>query len=244
MKDIPITMKAVKVGLCQSVVLVFFCLMTASWGQTTFEPIRVTFDGPPVQPPGTAFTVQRYYEAGMAFTPIDPNAPWAGFGRVGRNPVPGRPDDGTAYLQAALGDSLKFSFSNGSLLNLVAVDLGEYSTVFQAPKTVHFVGYRYDGSVITTDLTTDGIIDGTGPLTDFETFHFGPEWNGLTRVEIPTFGWSLDNLVVVIPEPSSGTLLLAGGAGPGIVTGSDSSMRIAGCPATRLRKRCLSKPLT
>jgi len=51
-------------------------------------------------------------------------------------------------------------------------------------------------------LTTDGIIDGTGPLADFQTFHFGSGFTSLDRVEIPTYGWSLDNLIVAVPEPS------------------------------------------
>ena len=49
-----------------------------------------------------------------------------------------------------------------------------------------------------------------GPLQDFQTFYFGQEFSGLTRVEIPTFGWSLDNLIVAVPEPSTFALLIAG----------------------------------
>jgi hypothetical protein len=91
------------------------------------------------------------------------------------------------------------------------VDLAEYGNPFQEPLLVRFVGYRFDGSTVSTDLTTDGIIDGTGPLGDFQTFNFGPEWSGLSRVEIPTDGWSLDNLVVSIPEPGTWALLVLGG---------------------------------
>ena len=75
------------------------------------------------------------------------------------------------------------------------------------------------GGTITNVFTTDGIIDGTGPLADFQTFYF-TNFTDLTRVEIsgPTFppdplldaGWSLDNLVVTIPEPTAGVLLLIG----------------------------------
>jgi hypothetical protein len=90
------------------------------------------------------------------------------------------------------------------------VDLAEYSMAFQEALTVRFVGYKSDGSTVTADLVTDGIIDGTGPLADFETFQFGPEWSGLSRVEIPTALWSLDNLVVSIPEPGTWALLLLG----------------------------------
>ena len=45
---------------------------------------------------------------------------------------------------------------------------------------------------------------------DFQTFHFGTEFSGFTRVEIPTFGWSLDNLVVV-PELDAWSLIILGG---------------------------------
>jgi hypothetical protein len=66
---------------------------------------------------------------------------------------------------------------------------------------------------MTRDITTDGIIDGTGPLADFQTFDFAhfPQFSGLSQVEIPTSLWSLDNLVVTIPEPGSGLLCCAGG---------------------------------
>jgi hypothetical protein len=143
----------------------------------------------------------------MLFTAIPPQY---GFGRV-FPAYPADPQDGTAYLRAALGDSLMFSFTDGSLFDLVSVDLAEYSTGQAYPLTVEFVGYYPDGSTVTTGFTTDGIIDGTGPLADFQTFYFdSKDWSGLTRVEIPSFGWSLDNLVVAVPEPSAGALLLLG----------------------------------
>ena len=107
-----------------------------------------------------------------------------------------------------------FSTVNGSLFDLLSVDLAEYSTVVPNAVTVHFIGYYMNGSTITQDFTTDGIIDGTGPLVDFQTFNFNPkDWTGLTRVEIPNSGWSLDNLVVRapgVPEPTTGALFLLG----------------------------------
>jgi hypothetical protein len=190
--------------------LLFLASMaTSALGQGTLT--WITFDGPPPQPLGTAIVLQQYFEAGMSFTPIDPNAPWSGFVRRGVPTNPGWPDNGTTYLQADLTSTLKFSFSDGSFFNLVSVDLAEYSTLFQSPLTVHFVGYRHDGSIVTTDFTTDGIIDGTGPLADFQTFTFDSRFTGLDRVEIPIFGWSLDNLYVVVPEPSCLALFGLGG---------------------------------
>src|SRR5882724_2591250 len=139
------------------------CIAASSYAQGT---IRITFDGPPLQPPGTAYTVTNYYESGMSFVPIGSG----GFGRIGANPRPERPDDGSAYLQAALGDSLMFSLTNGSVFGLVSVDLAEYSTVVPYAVTVAFIGYRSDGRNVTNSFTTDGIIDGNGPLADFQTF--------------------------------------------------------------------------
>lgn len=180
------------------------CVAAQCHGQGT---LHITFDGPPVIPPGAAYTVTNYYESGMSFSPISGSY---GFTRVGAG-YPGDPQDGTAYLRAAFTQALMFRFTNGSAFDLVSVDLAEYSTAFQYPVTVHFVGYRSDGSMVSADVTTDGSIDGTGPLADFQTFNF-QGWTGLSRVEIPTDGWSLDNLMVTsIPEPASCALLLAGG---------------------------------
>jgi hypothetical protein len=110
------------------------------------------------------------------------------------------PDDGTPYLQTALGDSLAFGYLNRPSFDLVSVDLAGYSTVVP-DATIHFVGYRRDGSTITTDVERHGIV--------FQTYTFSSDWSDLTRVEMPTPGWSLDNLVVSIPEPSNGALALA-----------------------------------
>jgi hypothetical protein len=50
---------------------------------------------------------------------------------------------------------------------------------------VHIVGYRHDGTTVTTDVETGGI--------NFHTVYFSPSFTGLDRVEIPNYGWSLDN---------------------------------------------------
>jgi PEP-CTERM motif len=185
--------------------------LTLASAQGTFQSLTITFDGPPVIAPGTGRVVQQYYESGLSFTPIDPNAPFSGFERYGPSTL-GFADNGTVHLTASLGDSLKFSFINSLAFDLYSVDLAEYSTVVPDAVTVHFLGYRHDGSIVTTDFTTDGIIDGTGPLADFQTFYFGPEFTDLDRVEIPTYRWSLDNLVVSIPEPATGALAIVGAA--------------------------------
>jgi hypothetical protein len=188
------------------VVSLFACLcLAAAYGQGT---LQITFDGPPVQPSGTARVITNYFEGGMLFAPL-PRV--NGLVRNGGG-LSGYPDDGSAYLQGLSGNALMFSFTNGSVFGLISVDLAEYSTVFaNEPLTVEFIGYHPDGSTVTTSFTTDGIIDGTGPLADFQTFSFtGTGFTDLTSVEIPTYGWSLDNLVVS-PEPTGGALLALGG---------------------------------
>jgi len=101
-----------------------------------------------------------------------------------------------------LGDSLSFGFLNGNRFNLTGVDLAGYSDVVP-DFSVDFVGYRFGGGTVTTSFSGSGI--------SFQTFHFGPEFSDLIRVEIPTYGWSLDNLAVSVPEPTPWSILLLGG---------------------------------
>ena len=167
-----------------------------SLGQGTFQ---VTFDGPPPQPPGTQYGVTSYYESGMWFSPIGPSDPANQFTRNGGG-LPLYPEDGTPYLQAALGDSLSFGFQNSSLFGATSVDLAGYSTVLP-DFNITFVGYRPNGSTITTSFSGSGI--------GFRTFYFSPEWaSGLARVEVPYPAWSMDNLGVAIPEPMTAPLLV------------------------------------
>ena len=181
--------------------------LRAASAQGTFQSITVTFDGPPLQPPGSGYTVQSYWESGVWFRTIPGTD---GFGRRWSSPTPGWPDDGSPYLQAALGDSLTFGLDDGSSFDPVSVDLAEYSDIVRNPVTVHFVGYRQDGTVVTDDITTVGIFNGVAPV--FQTFSFDPGFSDLVRVEMPTIAWSLDNLTLQrsVPEPGKGALLCVG----------------------------------
>jgi hypothetical protein len=179
----------------------FFCARCN--GQGT---LRFPFDG---QAPSTAVFIQQYFESGMWFRPLGVVEPGNGFvRRGGSNSL--YPENGSAYLQASLGDSLMFSFTDGRFFDLTSVDLAEYSTVVPDARSVPFVGYRFDGTIVTATFTTDGIIDATGPVADFQTFYFDSRFMGLSRVEIPAYGWSFDNLVVSVPEPGSAALLVTG----------------------------------
>jgi hypothetical protein len=181
-------------------ILTFFLL----FGQCRGEgPITITFDGPPLLAPGAGRIEGLYTEGGMFFTQH------SGFGRQnsGREEWP---DNGSMYL---LSDNylvpVVAASTDYSLFGLVSLELAEWNTAYPDAVTVHFIGYRPDGSTVVADRTSDGIIDGTGPLADFQTFYF-EGFTGLSRLEM-LGSFSLDNMTVVIPEPT-GVALLALGA--------------------------------
>jgi len=184
--------------------LALLCLLIAPKLASALQN-TITFDGSPAQPPGTQFAISQYTESGFIFKPYIPPL------ELTRNGggISFYPENGTAYLQALVGDSLQFYPLDGSTFGLVSVDLAEYSTVFTSP-TVTFNGFKADGTTVSKTFTLDGVIDGTGPAADFQTFSFGSEFANLVRVEVPTQGYSLDNLVVAVPEPSAGSLLILG----------------------------------
>ncbi len=68
--------------------------------------------------------------------------------------------------------------------------------------SVEFIGTLQNGGTVSTTFSGSGI--------DFSTFHFGPEWTGLTSVEIPNDAWSMDNLAVTVPEPGFAAFFVAG----------------------------------
>jgi hypothetical protein len=183
--------------LCVSVALLSLAVHLAL-SRTAAAQGTVTFDGPPVQPRDSASITAYYSEGGMIFVPL---APATGFVRNGGGGVIW-PENGTAYVQTLSDEAITFDSLRGVPFGLMSVDLAEYSTLFPYPWTVRFVGYRADGSTVTNSFTTDGIIDGTGPLADFETFYFDQSFTNLTRVDVPSYRWSLDNLRFSIPEPS------------------------------------------
>jgi len=102
---------------------------------------------------------------------------------------------------------------NANPFRILSIDLAEYSTVSVATRsavTVTMIATKQTGDVLTTSFTTDGIIDGGGPLFDFETVIFGPEWTNLASLSFGKpqgIGFTLDNIVyAIVPEPSTAVL--------------------------------------
>jgi len=195
-------------------VLALLCLATRCCGQGT---MTVTFEGPAFpgatqpQPRGTFSTVTQYSESGMRFS--TPYSPWDASLMGGG--LSWAPENGTAYLQVPAGAALAFWFSSYVPFSLSSLDLAENTVNPAGPVTVHVVGYTYQGAVVaSTDLTTDGVNDGLGPLADFQTFTFDSRFQNLLWVEMSSSaGFSLDNVVISgIPEPSTGSLVLLGAA--------------------------------
>jgi hypothetical protein len=184
---------------------IFFVLVVCAVviTNTAFAQVtRITFDGPPVQARETQSGIPQYSESGFLFKPfgpIDSSPPY----RLARNGggISFYPENGTPYLQAS-------SALGGSPFTLLSVDLAEYSMFFTSP-TVTLNAFRADGTTISATLTLDGLIDGTGPSPDFQTFSLGPGFSNLLSVKVPTQGYSLDNVVVAVPEPSLGSLLVS-----------------------------------
>jgi len=181
-------------------------------GQGTLQ-WTVTFDGSPPIAPGTGKYIPQYFEQDMWFRAIGPvpAEPPYHLARMGGG-ITGFPENGTAYLIFGFQDSLAVTSSSGQRFGLVSVDLAEFSTLYNFPRTVQFIGYKPDGTTVMTELTTDGVIDGTGPLADFQTFTFDSRFADLVRVEVPMDTWALDSMVFSqIPEPITVALLLTAG---------------------------------
>jgi len=182
--------------------LALLCLSNECLAQGTTQ---ILFDG---QAPGTFITIAQHVESGVRFwNPYGPqNLAIVGGG------IAGLPENGTAYLQVPGGGTrLGFRLLSFAPFNLFSLDLAEYDTSLPGALTIRVVGYKFQDAQVATDLTTDGINDGTGPQPDFQTFTFDSRFRDLYRVEILSERFSLDNVVIGgVPEPSVGGLVLLG----------------------------------
>jgi len=185
--------------------LFFFVALLATqhttWGQGT---LTITFDGPPAQTGQSV--VSSYVESGMHF-----ESPLNGFGRSQSGFLSGFPDDGTTYLQGSGHggyNNVDANFIDGSTFGVESIDLAAFGGNSTNISAV-FQGWLANGTLLTESISGLGI--------DFRMIDFGPEWSsGLTRFGVSNDqsspdGWSVDNLVVIVPEPASGALLLMGG---------------------------------
>lgn len=114
------------------------------------------------------------------------------------------PSNGTQYLRCLTSDGeIIFRHRDGLEFAATSVDLSEYSTVFPRPARVRFVGRRADDSSVSTVLVTDGRIDGTGPLADFQKFVLPEDFNGLVELRVSQAPFMIDNLRLEVDGEAS-----------------------------------------
>jgi len=145
-------------------------------------------------------------EAGMVIqtTAEPPGYAYNPIARVNRAVSP----NGTSYARyfgsyAQYGEYVTLGREDGSAFGLLAVDLKDPLVPIPYPVPVLFRGFKEDGAVVEQTFV---------PLNrlQFETFTFEPSFaSGLTRVDILSDYWAMDNLVW-IPEPAAGSLLVLG----------------------------------
>jgi hypothetical protein len=177
-----------------SAALALFCFLANCLGQGT---MTITFEGsaylggPQPQPAGTYSIISQYSESGMLF-----NAHAAYTMLLVGSGLSGNPDNGTAYLENDA--AMTASFPSGILFSLTSFD----AAVLPLGGIFHVVGYRHDGTTVTNDF-----LPWVGQ--NFHTLEFSSGFVDLDRVDV-SGGWALDNLVVGIPEPPAGVLILVG----------------------------------
>lgn len=144
---------------------------------------------------------------GMAVRP-EPRFPHGDLAHVGGG-LTGHPNNGTPHIEfndpLGLSMYVGFSLTNGNTFGLISVDLADPVSPSLTPVDITFNGFKWDGSTVSQTFTVSG-----GGSTTFQTYQFTASFAlGLTRVEIPSPAWAMDNLVW-IPEPSATSLLLVG----------------------------------
>lgn len=163
----------------------------------------VTFDQPWLSN-GTVYYNQYFDSSGIELRLADLGQPDANLVRIGVG-LAGHPNNSTPHIEfdnyLNIQQHTTIFQTNGSPFGLTAVDLADPVAPSLAPVSITFNGYRADDSMVSQTFTT------LGSGSAFQTFYFGSDFAfGLTRVEIPSSAWAMDNLVFV-PEPGAGVLL-------------------------------------
>jgi hypothetical protein len=179
----------------------------------------VTFDEPWLPAGISDFSLGYFNGISFRIGLYPPPQPHDNLVLVGAAGITGHPNNNTPHVEFinTLGTpqfvlfgwtnaaSLGQSFTNGAAFGLVSVDLADPDASSLTPISIAFDGFRADGSMVSQTFTTPG-----NGATTFQTYFFGPDFaSGLTRVEIASPVWAMDNIVFV-PEPGVGSLFLLG----------------------------------
>jgi hypothetical protein len=189
------------------VILAISALGVASPGFAT----TITFDTPIDAVGSQSYGNNSFYaEKSFKLTPTF-------FGMQRNHPVlagPLFPDNGTIAMGIINTSFPILTYDFDKPFALRSIDLGEYSAHPNSagiPVEISVIGTTYLGETISGMFVTDGIIDGSGPLADFEHVTFGSQWLNLRSVQFEhDNAFSMDNIEVeigVVPEPSTGLLI-------------------------------------
>jgi len=167
----------------------------------------ITFNG------AASFSGTNYYESGMWFHVVIPQGgPYyddmAGLPAIlGPSNVPSNNTPYMVFLrQYNPYDYVALSLTNGSTFGLASASLADPNSPSLSPVAITFVGFKRGGSAVTNTFTTPG--NGAYSLLNYQftsAFAFG-----LSAVEIYAPRWAMDNLVFMVPEPSSAALVSLG----------------------------------
>jgi hypothetical protein len=180
--------------------LVLLCFIAL---HNTGQAVTITFEPAPL--PGGQPALSQWVEQGYRFV-----TPQGVTSNDTNNTL--YPFNGTTYLQLLTNETpLTIARVDSAPFNITSIDLAEYSIVFASPKTITFTGNKASGGTVNTTFVTDGIIDGNGPLADFQTFVFPSTFSNLSSVTTTTATFSFDNVnVTIVPEPTGVAFLFAG----------------------------------
>jgi hypothetical protein len=135
--------------------------------------------------------------AGMGYTQhgyrvTGPENQWVGMS-VGASITP---NNGGPYISVlSTGAPVTIVQADGLNFDALSADIAEYSTV-AIPNVVTFRGTKKDGAVLNFDFVPDRVIDGSGPMADFQTVSFPAGWTGLVKLEVITTRVALDNITL------------------------------------------------
>lgn len=141
----------------------------------------------------------------------------------------GYPVNGGNYVRVLSSDGgLEFSHKDGLPFKIHSIDISEYSTYFAYPTTVTFTGLKADGSSVTQSFTTDGIMDGTGSRSDFQTLTFPSTFDRIVKLTAGNPPYMMDNIVVTLdgqetpspPDPDAPVIYDVNWDGPDCVVNS------------------------
>ncbi len=94
---------------------------------------------------------------------------------------------------------------DGRAFDLSQMDVTE-SLISAGAHELEIIGTHSDTSTVTRNVTLDLILDGSGPLADFETLPFDYQWTDLSSVSIKALSgsreaeWGIDNMVITMTD--------------------------------------------